>query len=142
MGWTAVRKLREVVANVRTCLAVEVCCAAQGIDLRAEVAAPSDALGAVHAAVRARVPAMIVDREVAEQIASIDGLLPALVEVAGTHGGGLRCRRAPRRARPGRGHRARNGSGPAVQFLQLALDVDEVTLAARRHDLEGSQQEP
>ena len=52
MGWTAVRKLREVVANVRTCLAVEVCCAAQGIDLRAEVAAPSDALGAVHAAVR------------------------------------------------------------------------------------------
>ena len=24
MGWTAVRKLREVVANVRTCLAVEI----------------------------------------------------------------------------------------------------------------------
>ena len=49
MGWTAVRKLRDVVANVRTCLAVEVCCAAQGIDLRAEVAAPSKVLGAVHA---------------------------------------------------------------------------------------------
>ena len=63
------RKLREVVANVRTCLGVEVCCAAQGIDLRAEVAAPSDALGAVHAAVRAAVPMMNVDREVAEQIA-------------------------------------------------------------------------
>ncbi|MBO0774452.1 MAG: histidine ammonia-lyase, partial [Actinobacteria bacterium] len=27
MGWTAVRKLRDVVANVRTCLAVELCCA-------------------------------------------------------------------------------------------------------------------
>ena len=33
MGWTAVRKLREVVSNVRACLAVEICCAAQGIDL-------------------------------------------------------------------------------------------------------------
>ena len=44
MGWTAVRKLREVVANVRTCLAVEILCAAQGIDLRAEIAAPSEPL--------------------------------------------------------------------------------------------------
>ncbi len=90
MGWTAVRKLREVVANVRTCLAVEVCCAAQGIDLRAEVAAPSDALGAVHAAVREAVPMMNVDREVAEQIAIVEGLLPALAEVAGARCGGLR----------------------------------------------------
>jgi histidine ammonia-lyase len=90
MGWTAVRKLREIVANVRTCLAVEVCCAAQGIDLRAEVAAPSDALGAVHAAVREAVPMMNVDREVAEQIAIVEGLLPALVEVADARCGGLR----------------------------------------------------
>jgi histidine ammonia-lyase len=90
MGWTAVRKLREVVANVRTCLAVEVCCAAQGIDLRADVAAPSETLGAVQAAVRAAVPMMDVDREVAEQIAIIDGLLPALVDVAAAHCGGLR----------------------------------------------------
>jgi len=90
MGWTAVRKLREVVANVRTCLAVEVCCAAQGIDLRAEVAPPSDALGAVHAAVRAAVPIMDVDREVSEQIAAVEGLLPTLVEVADARCGGLR----------------------------------------------------
>jgi histidine ammonia-lyase len=90
MGWTAVRKLREVVANVRTCLAVEVCCAAQGIDLRADVAAPSEPLGAVHAAVRARVPRMDVDREVAEQTATIDELLPTLVEVADARCGGLR----------------------------------------------------
>src|SRR5262249_11342823 len=41
MGWTAVRKLRDVVGNVRPCLAVEICCAAQGIDLRASVAEPS-----------------------------------------------------------------------------------------------------
>ena len=68
MGWTAVRKLREVVTNVRTCLAVEVCCAAQGIDLREQIAAPSEPLRAVHAAVRERVPMMAVDREVAEQL--------------------------------------------------------------------------
>src|SRR6266852_6042638 len=90
MGWTAVRKLREVVANVRTCLAVEVCCAAQGIDLRAEVAEPSEPLRAVHAAVRARVPMMRVDREVAEQITTVDSLLPSLVATASAHCGALR----------------------------------------------------
>src|SRR6266568_8080290 len=90
MGWTAVRKLREVVANVRTCLAVEVCCAAQGIDLRAGVAAPGESVGAVHAAVRAQVPMMEVDREVAAQIAAVDSLLPALVKTASARCGGLR----------------------------------------------------
>jgi histidine ammonia-lyase len=90
MGWTAVRKLREVVANVRTCLAVEVCCAAQGIDLRAEIAVPSEPIRAVHAAIRERVPMMTVDREVSEQITSVDALLPALVDVAGARSGGLR----------------------------------------------------
>ena len=90
MGWTAVRKLREVVANVRTCLAVEVCCAAQGIDLRAEIAQPSEPLRAVHAAIRARIPMMEVDREVAEQLSAVDSLLPALVITAGSHSGNLR----------------------------------------------------
>jgi histidine ammonia-lyase len=90
MGWTAVRKLREVVANVRTCLAVEVCCAAQGIDLRADVAGPSEPLRAVHAGVRAWVPMMDTDREVAEQITTVDGLLPSLVAAAAAHCGGLR----------------------------------------------------
>ena len=42
MGWTAVRKLREVVANVRTCLAVEILCAAQGVDLRAVISRAGD----------------------------------------------------------------------------------------------------
>src|ERR1039458_416570 len=90
MGWTGVRKLREVVANVRTCLAVEVCCAAQGIDLRAEIAQPSEPLRAVHAAIRATVPMMPVDREVAEQLEAVDGLLPSLVRTAATQCGGLR----------------------------------------------------
>jgi histidine ammonia-lyase len=82
MGWTAVRKLRDVVANVRTCLAVEICCAAQGIDLRASIAAPSVPLQAVHDLVRASVPRMDVDREVAGQIAAVDALLPEICRVA------------------------------------------------------------
>jgi histidine ammonia-lyase len=90
MGWHGVRKLREVVANVRTCLAVEVCCAAQGIDLRADVAAPSEPLRAVHAAIRARVPMMPVDREVAGQLTAVDALLPSLSATAGASAGPLR----------------------------------------------------
>src|SRR5580658_10378503 len=65
MGWTSVRKLREVVTNVRNCLAVEVCCAAMGLDLRAEIAAPAAPVQAVLAAIRSRVPRMDTDREVA-----------------------------------------------------------------------------
>jgi histidine ammonia-lyase len=90
MGWTAVRKLREVVANVRACLAVEILCAAQGIDLRAEVAQPSEPLRTVHAAIRAEVPMMLVDREVAEQITAVDRLLPTLVGTASAACGPLR----------------------------------------------------
>jgi histidine ammonia-lyase len=82
MGWTGVRKLREVVANVRACLAVEICCAIQGIDLRSEIAAPSEPLRAVHALVRSHVPRMDIDREVAAQITAVDALLPEICQVA------------------------------------------------------------
>ena len=85
MGWTAVRKLREIVANVRSCLAVEILCAAQGIDMRTDIAAPSEPLGAVHAAIRQQVPVMAVDREVAAQIAAVDMLLPQLCKTASAH---------------------------------------------------------
>jgi histidine ammonia-lyase len=81
MGWTAVRKLREVVGNVRACLAVEICCATQGLDLRASIALPSEPLRAVHDLVRSRVPRMDTDREVAGQIAAIDELLPRICDV-------------------------------------------------------------
>jgi histidine ammonia-lyase len=87
MGWTAVRKLRDVVANVRTCLAVEICCGAQGVDLRASIASPSVPLQAVHALVRASVPPMDVDREVAGQLAAVDALLPEICRVAAERAG-------------------------------------------------------
>ncbi len=90
MGWTAVRKLREVLANVRICLAIEILCAAQGIDLRAGIAAPSQALAAVQATVRARVPMMETDREVAGQMAAISDLLPDICRTAAAGCGGLR----------------------------------------------------
>jgi histidine ammonia-lyase len=90
MGWTAVRKLREVATNVRTCLAVEILCAAQGIDLRAEIAPPSAAVAAAHAVVRAHVDRMDVDREVAGQIAAVDALLPEICEAAAARCAGLR----------------------------------------------------
>ncbi|MFN2624886.1 MAG: histidine ammonia-lyase, partial [Mycobacteriales bacterium] len=89
MGWHAVRKLRDVVANTRTVLAVEILLAAQGIDFRAEVAAPAAATGGVHAAVRAAVPRMDTDREVAPQISAVDALLPDLVKAAATVTGPL-----------------------------------------------------
>ncbi len=90
MGWTAVRKLREVAVNVRVCLAVEVLCAAQGIDLRAEIAPPSAASAAALAAVRAHVARMDVDREVAGQIAAVNDLLPEICAAAAAECGGLR----------------------------------------------------
>jgi len=82
MGWTAVRKLREVVANVRTCLAVEILCATQGIGLRSGTGRPGPAVAAVHDAVRAVVPAMDTDREVSDQIVAVERLMPDLCAVA------------------------------------------------------------
>jgi histidine ammonia-lyase len=90
MGWTAARKLRQVTANVRTCLAVEILCAAQGLDLRSHIAPPSAAMAAAHAAVRGRVARMDADREVAGQIAAVDELLPDICAAAAAHCGELR----------------------------------------------------
>ena len=89
MGWTSVRKLREVVSNVRTCLAVEILCATQGIGLRSGIAAPAAPVAAVHDAVRAEVPAMDVDREVSDQIMTVERLMPALCSAASAACGGL-----------------------------------------------------
>jgi histidine ammonia-lyase len=90
MGWTSVRKLREVVSNVRNCLAVEVCCAAMGLDLRAEIGAPAAPIQAVLAAIRSRVPRMDIDREVAGQLAAVSDMLPELCAAAAASCGGLR----------------------------------------------------
>jgi len=90
MGWTGVRKLREIVQNVRTCLSVEILCAAQGVGMRADIAQPSGPIAAVHSLIRDNVPRMDVDREVSEQIAIIDQLLPDICETASAQVGGFR----------------------------------------------------
>src|SRR5690348_5532982 len=89
MGWTSVRKLREVVSNVRTCLAVEILCAAQGIDQRASIGQPSVPVAAVHAAIRAQIPAMDIDREVSAQITAVDAMLAEVCATAAASCGGL-----------------------------------------------------
>src|SRR6478672_11945391 len=82
MGWTGVRKLRDVVGNVRACLAVEILCAAQGIDQRAPIGQPSVPVAAVHAVIREQIPAMNVDREVSAQITAVDAMLAQICQTA------------------------------------------------------------
>jgi len=82
MGWTSMRKLTQIVRNVRSVLAVELVCAAQAIDLRADIAAPSPAVGAAQARLRADVARMDADREVAPQLVAADALLGDLVAAA------------------------------------------------------------
>ena len=89
MGWTSVRKLREVVSNVRTCLAVEILCAAQGIDQRASIGQPSVPVAAVHAVIREQIPRMDVDREVSAQITAVDAMLAQVCATAAASCGGL-----------------------------------------------------
>ncbi|MGH8939570.1 MAG: aromatic amino acid lyase, partial [Actinomycetes bacterium] len=89
MGWTSMRKLREVVANVRSVLAVEVVVAAQAIDFRASLASPGAASAAVHRLVRSQVPTMDNDRNVSDQLVAVDRLLPEVVAAAEDAVGGL-----------------------------------------------------
>ena len=77
MAWGAVRKLRRVVGNVRRILAVEWCIAARAIELRAPVAAPAAATGAVLAALRQAVPGAGPDRFLSPELAAAESLLAA-----------------------------------------------------------------
>lgn len=74
MGATAALKLATIEDHVRTVLAIELLCAAQGIDLRRPLTTTKP-LEAVHAAIRARVPAMMVDRPLAPDIAAVRALI-------------------------------------------------------------------
>ena len=63
MGVHAADKLARIVDNVRNVLAIELLCAAQGVDLRAPHR-PGPALDAAHTALRARVATLETDRVV------------------------------------------------------------------------------
>ncbi|MBI4508347.1 MAG: histidine ammonia-lyase [Deltaproteobacteria bacterium] len=74
MGAHAALKLAKVHDHVRTVLAIELLCAAQGLDLRLPLR-PGPGLVAAHALIRQHVPAMMVDRPIAPDIATVRALL-------------------------------------------------------------------
>jgi histidine ammonia-lyase len=74
MGWGAARKLRAAVATLRRMLAVELTCAARGLELRAPLE-PARGTGAALAALRRIVPGAGPDRWLAPELAAVDELL-------------------------------------------------------------------
>ncbi|HWI72844.1 MAG TPA: histidine ammonia-lyase [Baekduia sp.] len=74
MGWGAARKLRQSVANLGRILAVELACAAHGIDLRAPLR-PSAGTAAALAAVRERIPGPGEDRFLSPDLRAAEDLV-------------------------------------------------------------------
>jgi histidine ammonia-lyase len=74
MGWGAARKLRTVVANLTRIVAVEVCCAARALDVRAPLA-PAPGTRAALDVLRAHVPGPGPDRFLAPELASVEDLV-------------------------------------------------------------------
>jgi histidine ammonia-lyase len=74
MGWGAARKLRAAVANLGRILAVELTCAARGLELRAPLR-PAPGTAAALAAVRTRIPGLGPDRYTAPELAAAEALV-------------------------------------------------------------------
>ena len=74
MGWAAARKLRLVVANLSRVVAVELCCAARALDLRAPLA-PAAGTAAALAVLRSTVPGPGPDRYLAPELAAVEALV-------------------------------------------------------------------
>jgi len=70
MGMAAALKARQVVENVRTCLAIELLVAAQAVDLRRPLR-PARRVGEAHARIRAAVPTLEHDRELHRDVAAV-----------------------------------------------------------------------
>ena len=74
MGATSALKLHMIHDHVRIVLAIELLCAAQGLDLRRPLKTTRP-LEALHAAIRRKVPAMMVDRPLSPDIAAVRALI-------------------------------------------------------------------
>ncbi len=74
MGATAALKLEQIGNHVRDVLAIELLCAAQGLDLRRPLRTTTK-LEKIHAVIRARVPAMMVDRPLSPDIKAVRGMI-------------------------------------------------------------------
>jgi histidine ammonia-lyase len=90
MGWSAARKLRRAIDNLRRILVVELVSASRALELRAPLA-PAPATAAVVAALRQAVPGPGPDRAMAPELAAADGLVRAgtIVEAAAAVAGPL-----------------------------------------------------
>ena len=75
MGWAAARKLRTVVDNLARILAVELVCAARGIELRAPLAPAAGTAAAVAAVRAAGVGGAGPDRWLAPELAAAEQLV-------------------------------------------------------------------
>jgi histidine ammonia-lyase len=76
MGWGAARKLRRAVDNLRRILAVELMCAARGLDLRAPLR-PAPATAAALGVLRDRLPGPGPDRHLAPELDEVQRLVAA-----------------------------------------------------------------
>jgi len=74
MGMTGALKLRQIVHNLELILAIEMMCAAQGLDFRQPLQ-PSPAVAHAHAAIRAVVPHLAEDRIPAPDIEAVARLI-------------------------------------------------------------------
>jgi histidine ammonia-lyase len=74
MAWGAARKLRRALANVRRILAVELVCAARGLDLRAPLA-PAPGTGAALAGLRTVAAGPGPDRQLSPELAEVERLI-------------------------------------------------------------------
>ena len=74
MGATAALKFATIGSHVRDVLAIELLCAAQGMDLRRPLRT-TPKLEAIHAVIRTRVPAMMVDRPLSPDIAAVRAMI-------------------------------------------------------------------
>ncbi len=73
MGWSATRKLRTAITNLRRILAVELTSAVRGVELRD--ATPGAGVAAARDAVRQRVPGIGPDRWLAPELAEVEDLI-------------------------------------------------------------------
>ena len=85
MGWNAAVKLRQVLVNTRHVVAIEVMCAAHGLDLRAPLT-PAPATGAVRDLLRSEVLGPGPDRFLAADLSAVDGLVQRLAVLRAAEG--------------------------------------------------------
>lgn len=91
LGWSACRKLRKAVDNLRRILAVELVCGARALDLRAPLA-PSPATAAVRDALRQVVDGPGPDRWLAPELDAADGFIADGRVTAAVAGAGIQLR--------------------------------------------------